>query len=61
MSWVLAFVMVKVFESVAVTIGMHGWVFLFSGVTMIGSVFIIFVIPETKGKSYSEIAEILGR
>lgn len=61
MSWVLAFVMVKVFETVAVSIGMHGWVFLFSGVTMVGAVFIIFVIPETKGKTYAEIAAILDR
>lgn len=61
MSWVLAFVMVKVFETVAVSIGMHGWVFLFSGVTMVGAVFIIFVIPETKGKTYAEIAVILDR
>lgn len=61
MSWVLAFVMVKVFETVAVSIGMHGWVFLFSGVTMIGAVFIIFVIPETKGRSFAEIAAILDR
>lgn len=53
--------MVKVFETVAVSIGMHGWVFLFSGVTMIGAIFIIFVIPETKGKSYAEIAAILDR
>lgn len=53
--------MVKIFESVAAVIGMHGWVFLFSVVTMIGAAFIIFVIPETKGKSYAEIAVILGR
>lgn len=53
--------MVKIFESVAAVVGMHGWVFLFSGVTMIGAVFIIYVIPETKGKSYAEIATILDR
>lgn len=53
--------MVKFFESAAEVIGMHGWVFLFSGVTMIGAIFIILVIPETKGKNYAEIAEILER
>lgn len=53
--------MVKIFESVAEVVGMHGWVFLFSAVTMMGAIFIIYVIPETKGKSYSEIAAILER
>lgn len=61
MSWILAFLMVKFFESAAEIIGMHGWVFLFSIGTMIGAIFIIFVIPETKGKNYAEIAAILER
>lgn len=53
--------MVKFFESLAAEFGMHAWVFLFSIVTMIGAVFIIVFIPETKGKNYTEIAEILNR
>lgn len=53
--------MVKFFESVAVVFGMHGWVFLFSIATMFGAIFIIFFIPETKGKNYTEIAAILDR
>lgn len=53
--------MVKFFESAAVIFGMHGWVFLFSIVTMVGAIFIILVIPETKGKNYAEIAAILDR
>lgn len=61
MSWVLAFVMVKYFETAAHAFGMHASVFLFSVVTMFGAMFIILVIPETKGKSYDEIAAILSR
>lgn len=53
--------MVKFFESVAVVFGMHGWVFLFSGCTLFGAIFIILFIPETKGKNYAEIAAILER
>lgn len=61
LSWVLAFIMVKFFESVAETIGMHGCVFFFSICTFIGAVFIVFAIPETKGKTYAEISAILER
>lgn len=59
MSWVLAGVMVKYFEALADVFGMHGWVFLFSGVTLLGAIFIILVIPETKGKTYADIAAML--
>lgn len=61
LSWILAFVMVKFFESVALIFGMHGWVFFFAVCTLFGTIFIIFVIPETKGKNYSEIAAILNK
>lgn len=61
LSWVLAFVMVKFFESVAEVFGMHGWVFFFAACTLVGTVFIIILIPETKGKTYAEIAAILER
>lgn len=53
--------MVKYFETAAHAFGMHASVFLFSVVTMFGAMFIILVIPETKGKSYDEIAAILSR
>lgn len=53
--------MVKFFEAAAEVIGMHGWVFMFSAFTMSGAFFIYYVIPETKGKNYAEIAAILER
>lgn len=60
LSWVLAFVMVKFFEAVALIFGMHGWVLFFAVCTLLGTFFIIFKIPETKGRSYAEIAAILN-
>lgn len=53
--------MVKYFETAAHAFGMHASVFLFSIVTIIGAMFIILIIPETKGKTYDEIATILNR
>lgn len=61
LSWILAFVMVKFFEAVANAVGMHGWVFFFAICTTFGAIFTITVIPETKGKTYAEIADILDR
>lgn len=61
LSWVLAFVMVKFFESIAEIFGMHGWVFFFAACTLIGTIFIIILVPETKGKTYAEIAAMLER
>lgn len=40
---------------------MHGWVFFFAACTLVGTAFIIVLIPETKGKTYAEIAVILER
>ncbi|XP_055300883.1 facilitated trehalose transporter Tret1-like isoform X2 [Sitodiplosis mosellana] len=61
LSWVLAFLMVKFFESVIDQIGLFGCMFLFSICTVFGAIFIIIFIPETKGKTYAEIAAILDR
>lgn len=61
LSWVLAFVMVKYFEPLTEHAGIHSIVFFFAGCTSIGAIFIMAFIPETKGKSYAEIAAILER
>lgn len=42
------------------TFGLHGSMFLFSGVCLAGMIFIIFQVPETKGKSYEEIMKLLS-
>lgn len=32
---------------------------LFSGLTVLGTIFVFFVVPETKGKSLNEIQKML--
>lgn len=59
--WGLAFIMVKTFPIIAATIGMFGCWFLFAAVAFAGVVFVITLLPETKGKSFDEIMEIMKR
>lgn len=34
---------------------MHGAMFIFGGICVLGAIFVIFMLPEIKGKSYEEI------
>lgn len=57
--WIFAFIMLKYLPFLTGTLGMHGTMYLFAGVCLSSAVFIAFVMPETKGKSYDEIMESL--
>lgn len=57
--WVFAFVMIKCFPLLSATFGMHGCMFLFAGCSFAGALFVIIVLPETKGKSFEEIMQLL--
>ncbi|GJQ75921.1 hypothetical protein Trydic_g17981 [Trypoxylus dichotomus] len=59
--WLLSFVITKYFESISVQIGMGGSFWIFSGFNFIAIIFIIFWVPETKGKTFEEIQEDLRR
>lgn len=57
--WMFAFIMVKAFPLISLAVGMHGCWFLFAGVGFAGAIFVMAVLPETKGKSFDEIMEIM--
>lgn len=59
-NWLLAFLITKTFTSLRVSLGSGGTFWLFSGLTILGAVFVFMFLPETKGKSLAEIQEILG-
>ena len=59
-TWALAFAVTKSFDSIQVAIGIGPTFFLLAGFSVLGTVFIYFVIPETKGKSLAEIQIMLG-
>lgn len=59
-NWILAFIVTKTFVNIQSAIGKGETFFLFSGLSVIGILFVFFAVPETKGKSLSEIQTMLS-
>lgn len=57
--WSSSFLTTKYFSLVNEIIGFHGTMFIFAGVCLICVIYIIFNVPETKGKSKQEIMKLL--
>uniref|UniRef100_A0A1L8DIL6 Facilitated trehalose transporter Tret1 n=2 Tax=Nyssomyia neivai TaxID=330878 RepID=A0A1L8DIL6_9DIPT len=58
-NWTLAFVITKAFPSLLDLIGSGPTFWIFSGLSYLGTIFLIFCLPETKGKSLQEIQWLL--
>lgn len=60
LNWGLAFVVTKTFSNLvnAIKIGPTFWVF--SVFSLLGTFFVFFMVPETKGKSLAEIQTMLS-
>lgn len=58
-SWIFAFIVTKTFSNIQTAIGIGPTFWLLSGFSILGTVFVFFVVPETKGKSLSEIQRML--
>lgn len=59
--WFYATLMINYFPITSLTLGMHGSMFIFAGCCFAGTFFILFVVPETKGKSFEEIQRLLKK
>lgn len=59
LNWVLAFIVTKTYSNLAAAIHTGPTFWFYSVLTIIGAVFVIFVVPETKGKSLNEIQDQL--
>ncbi|XP_055308413.1 facilitated trehalose transporter Tret1-like [Sitodiplosis mosellana] len=57
--WSSSYAMIKYLPLLTDTFGFHGTLFIFSAVCLASAIFIIFYMPETKGKSYEEIMNLL--
>lgn len=58
-SWLIAFIVTKFFSNVRDLIGISSTFFIFAVFAAICTVFILIVVPETKGKSFNEIQRSL--
>uniref|UniRef100_A0A182MEP6 Facilitated trehalose transporter Tret1 n=1 Tax=Anopheles culicifacies TaxID=139723 RepID=A0A182MEP6_9DIPT len=59
-NWLLAFLVTKVFTNLKDAMGEAGVFWLFSGISLLGTVFVFVMVPETKGKSLSDIQRLLA-
>lgn len=59
-NWTLAFVITVTFGSISSSIGIGQTFWIFAGLSVIGTIFTFLVVPETKGKSMTDIQKILS-
>lgn len=60
-SWLMAFVVTKLFQPMEGIIGSHGAFWLFAVVSIVGAVLAQIFLPETKGKTLQEIQIMLNK
>ncbi|KAH9634932.1 hypothetical protein HF086_017231 [Spodoptera exigua] len=59
-NWMLVFVVTLCFPIMQVAIGIYSCFWFFAGFMILGTIFVFFLIPETKGKTVSQIQAILA-
>jgi SP family facilitated glucose transporter-like MFS transporter 8 len=59
-NWFFAFVVTKFFSSLVAAIHIYNTFWLFTLFSVLGTFFVITIVPETKGKTMDEIQEMLG-
>jgi len=59
-NWLFAFFVTKFFSSLVSAIHIYNTFWLFTLFSVLGTFFVLFIVPETKGKTMDEIQEILG-
>ncbi|KAJ8920263.1 hypothetical protein NQ315_011924 [Exocentrus adspersus] len=57
--WMTSFLVTKYFNQMNAAMGMAGTFWLFAGTCFVSGIFSVLWVPETKGKSFSEIQEML--
>lgn len=59
-SWLIAFLVTKFFSNIRDAIGIGETFFIFAGFALGCTIFICFMVPETKGRSFNDIQRSLG-
>ncbi|KAG5880299.1 hypothetical protein JTB14_020045 [Gonioctena quinquepunctata] len=58
-SWIISFITTKVFNDMNYAMGQSGTFWFFAGACLLSSIFSIIFVPETKGRSFTEIQHSL--
>lgn len=58
-NWTCTFIVTKTFHNIIDAIHMYGTVWLFAAICLVGLFFVIFFVPETRGKSLEDIEKKL--
>jgi len=61
LSWTFAFVILKYLEAILDQLDISGLMLIFSINSLLGGIFVMWYVPETKGKSIQEILETLEK
>lgn len=59
MSWIFTFVIVKYLESMIDLLGISGLMLFFCINSLVGGIFVLWCVPETKERSFQEILQML--
>jgi len=57
--WIASFLLVILFPIINDALGAHGTFWLFAGISLLGFLFILFRLPETKGKTLEEVENLI--
>ncbi|KAK5641986.1 hypothetical protein RI129_008153 [Pyrocoelia pectoralis] len=60
-NWLMAFFITKFYGDMSASLGGDVTFYIFAGICLIGTVFVFFVVPETKGKSLDQIQRELNK
>lgn len=58
--WILSFLVTRFFKPIALAVGMHIAFWIFGVCCLAAFFFTLFLVPETKGKSFQEIQDMLN-
>lgn len=61
LNWSFAFLVTISYPPLSQSIGVSNCFLIFTAISVVGSSFVFFIVPETKGKSLKEIQQILEK
>lgn len=61
LTWISTFLLNMIYPIMTLHFGLHGSLFIFAGVCFISVIVSLIIIPETKGRTYASIMDLLEK